>query len=123
MDFRYFPSIVKLVAWHPQTLSDDFLSILPLLVKPGSFIELFHSLIDLPVIAAALEHLSRNKDFLNISPDLPPEQLVIASANRALFNYVLRSESGIGNYNFWSSTTWQLLMDFYNQVSVFFNCV
>ena len=37
---------------------------------------------------------------------------MVKSAARAVTNYVLRNEAGLGTINFWSSSTWSLLQAF-----------
>lgn len=51
----YFPAILKLFAWHPQSFRHEFLELLPALVSPLSHKELLHSLLDLPLLAAVME--------------------------------------------------------------------
>jgi len=67
-------------------------------------------ILDLPFMAAALERSKYDPDALPSGDQIT--DVVKASRNRALFNYVLRSEAGLGAINFWSSTTMPLLAEF-----------
>ena len=53
---KYYPAIIKLLVWHPRTLAEEVLPILPAMVGPSSFAELFHTLLDLPLTAAFMEY-------------------------------------------------------------------
>lgn len=105
----YFPSLLKLLAWYPQTFAADTERLLPVLVGPSSLIELTHLLLDLPVLASALEFMLRTHKIQAIRDGMvvqhPPEY-------HAMFNYILRNESGV-SINFWSSPeTWAMLVTF-----------
>lgn len=51
----YFPAYLKLVAWHPLTLSSGISKLMSSMVSRGTFLELVHSVLDLPLVAASLE--------------------------------------------------------------------
>ncbi|KAF8819772.1 hypothetical protein IE077_004021, partial [Cardiosporidium cionae] len=51
---RYFPSILKLLAFHPRILVVEFLPILPSMVKLETLIEFVHSILDLPLTSLFL---------------------------------------------------------------------
>ena len=51
----YFPSILKIVAWHTFTVFNEFYELLPALISESSFVELFNSILDLPLLTASLE--------------------------------------------------------------------
>ncbi|KAH9322595.1 hypothetical protein KI387_017234, partial [Taxus chinensis] len=51
----YFPLFLKLVAWNGVMLEKPFLTLLPGLMAPGSFLPLFPALVDLPTLVLALE--------------------------------------------------------------------
>jgi hypothetical protein len=52
----YFPALLKLFCWTPAHLN-DVLELLPLMATSHTFIELFHLLLDLPLVAGALERM------------------------------------------------------------------
>ena len=65
----------------------EFLEMLPCLMSPSTCIEVLHTILDLPVLSAALEH-SRSGSVDAISSATP-----IAGA---LINYIMREEGGLG---------------------------
>ncbi|KAI9079137.1 hypothetical protein K1719_038863 [Acacia pycnantha] len=56
---QFFPLLLKLVAWHGERLGKLFRKVLPGLISSGSFLPLFISLVDLPILVVALEKLLR----------------------------------------------------------------
>jgi hypothetical protein len=52
---QYFPLLLKLWLWHPYELLKEIEDLLPCFVSPSTFLELFHLLLDLPLVVAALE--------------------------------------------------------------------
>jgi len=67
----------------------------------------------MPLRAAALERTARGRDaMLAADSHLSPEAITSLSSARAVTNYVLRSEAGLGTINFWSPSTWALLSVF-----------
>ncbi|KAL8144288.1 hypothetical protein V2J09_017320 [Rumex salicifolius] len=45
---QFYPLLLKLIAWNGEKLERTFLKIFPTLVSPGSFLQLFPSIVDLP---------------------------------------------------------------------------
>lgn len=86
-----------------------------MIANQGTYIELFHMILDLPFMSAALERSKYEPDLMPTGDQIA--DVVKASRNRALLNYVLRNESGLGAINFWSSTTMPLLAEFCKGVS------
>lgn len=84
---RYFPNIFKLLAWSPRSYLGEFLELLPCLMSPSTCIEVLHTILDLPVLSAALEH-TQSGSIEAISSATP-----IAGA---LINYIMREEGGLG---------------------------
>ncbi|XP_049807921.1 AP-5 complex subunit zeta-1-like isoform X2 [Schistocerca nitens] len=97
---KYFPNLLKLIACHPHLVVEEFLEIIPTFVASATVVELLHSLLDLPVLAASL--------LLHQVPAvLPTEQssnscwasLVVdvrSAAFRSTFSYLLRQQSQKG---------------------------
>eukprot|EP00048_Salpingoeca_helianthica_P001006 m.45755 g.45755 ORF g.45755 m.45755 type:complete len:748 (+) comp11043_c0_seq1:52-2295(+) len=84
---KYFPNLLKIVAWSPRTFLSEALDLLPSLMHPTTAIELFHSLLDLPCLSIALEMSASGEMARIISSN---------SIASALFAYVLRDEGGLG---------------------------
>ncbi|XP_028794382.1 AP-5 complex subunit zeta-1-like isoform X1 [Neltuma alba] len=57
---QFFPLLLKLVAWHGERLGKLFLKVLPGLISSGSFLPLFISLVDLPILVVALEKVEKS---------------------------------------------------------------
>ena len=60
MLFLYFPAILKLIAWHPHSFKNELIELLPALISPPSCMELFHSILDLPLLASIMESSAEN---------------------------------------------------------------
>uniref|UniRef100_A0A9I9DGX2 AP-5 complex subunit zeta-1 n=1 Tax=Cucumis melo TaxID=3656 RepID=A0A9I9DGX2_CUCME len=56
---QFFPLLLKLIAWNGEKLEKPFLKIFPALISPGSFLPLFPSLMDFPILVVALERVER----------------------------------------------------------------
>ncbi|KYR00749.1 hypothetical protein DLAC_02792 [Tieghemostelium lacteum] len=125
----YFPPIFKCLAWFPHSFYMEFQELFPSFISPNTFIEVFHLLLDLPLLTLSMESsLIEQKRYSNVvnaqnasnqSSFSSYPQLFEPSASefaveatwsefRVLYNYLLRNESGV-NINFWSSTTLPLL--------------
>jgi hypothetical protein len=52
----YFPALLKLFCWTPAHVN-DVRELLPLMATSRTFVELFHLLLDLPLVAGALERM------------------------------------------------------------------
>eukprot|EP00040_Diaphanoeca_grandis_P009264 m.48195 g.48195 ORF g.48195 m.48195 type:complete len:804 (-) comp20688_c0_seq1:131-2542(-) len=89
---KFWPNILKLLAWAPRTHLGEFLELLPCMMAEEVCIELFHTILDLPVLSAALEQTQPDdKHFHNIaSVSTNP------GITAALMNYILRQEGGLG---------------------------
>ncbi|KAL3851234.1 hypothetical protein ACJIZ3_013116 [Penstemon smallii] len=79
---QFFPLMLKLIAWNGEKLEKLFLRVFPGFVSPGSFIPLFLSLVDLPILVVALEKVERSSGSLvgssiaSIQKNVAPEMLV-----------------------------------------------
>ncbi|KAK3024284.1 hypothetical protein RJ639_043146 [Escallonia herrerae] len=61
---QFFPLLLKLIAWNGEKLEKSFLRVFPGLMSPGSFLPLFPSLVDLPILIVALEKVERSSGSL-----------------------------------------------------------
>ncbi|KAK9084870.1 hypothetical protein Sjap_025281 [Stephania japonica] len=79
---EFFPLLLKLIAWNGEKLERPVLKIFPGLVSPGSFLPLFPSLVDLPILVVALEKVERSSGSLvgssiaSIQKSAAPEMLI-----------------------------------------------
>eukprot|EP00079_Xenopus_tropicalis_P032474 XP_017946245.1 PREDICTED: AP-5 complex subunit zeta-1 [Xenopus tropicalis] len=95
-----FPGLLKFLAWNgPMLVAEFFVALLPALINPTSALDLFHSLLDLPCVTAALEMqrscpLGSDKAALDHSL-LPPSaaEAFRHPQCREVFQYILRSET------------------------------
>ncbi|KAJ8754695.1 hypothetical protein K2173_010786 [Erythroxylum novogranatense] len=61
---QFFPLLLKLIAWNGERLEKPFLKVFPGLMSPGSFLPLFPSIVDLPILVVALEKVERSSGSL-----------------------------------------------------------
>ncbi|KAI3893860.1 hypothetical protein MKW92_023942 [Papaver armeniacum] len=79
---QFFPLLLKLIAWNGLKLEKSFLKIFPGVMSPGSFLPLFPSLVDLPILVVALEKVERSSGSLigssiaSIQKSTAPEMLL-----------------------------------------------
>ncbi|XP_048235335.1 AP-5 complex subunit zeta-1 isoform X2 [Ricinus communis] len=79
---QFFPLLLKLIAWNGVKLEKSFLKIFPGMISPGSFLPLFPSLADLPILVVALEKVERSSGPLignsiaSIQKSTAPEMLL-----------------------------------------------
>ncbi|XP_048130948.1 AP-5 complex subunit zeta-1 [Rhodamnia argentea] len=79
---QFFPLLLKLIAWNGEKLEKSFTKIFPGLIATGSFLPLFPSLMDLPVLVVALEKVERSSGSLigssiaSIHKSAAPEMLL-----------------------------------------------
>ncbi|XP_057451598.1 uncharacterized protein LOC130743388 [Lotus japonicus] len=57
---QFFPLLLKMIAWNGERLEKLFMKAFPGLISPGSFIPLFPYLLDLPILAVALEKVEKS---------------------------------------------------------------
>ncbi|XP_059444442.1 uncharacterized protein LOC132176292 isoform X2 [Corylus avellana] len=79
---QFFPLLLKLIAWNGERLEKSFLKVFPGLMSPGSFLPLFPSLVDFPILVVALEKVGRSSGSLigssiaSIQKSAAPEMLL-----------------------------------------------
>ncbi|PON61430.1 AP-5 complex subunit zeta [Parasponia andersonii] len=79
---QFFPLLLKLIAWNGEKLEKLFLRVFPGLISSGSFLPLFPSLVDLPILVVALEKVERSSGSLvgnsiaSIQKSTAPEMLL-----------------------------------------------
>ncbi|XP_059664715.1 uncharacterized protein LOC132311042 isoform X2 [Cornus florida] len=79
---QFYPLLLKLIAWNGKTLEKSFLKVFPGLMSPGSFLPLFPSLVDLPILVVAMEKVERSSGSLigsgiaSIQKSTAPEMLL-----------------------------------------------
>ncbi|KAJ6235294.1 ap-5 complex subunit zeta-1 [Anaeramoeba flamelloides] len=106
---KHFLAFFRILAWNPDEFSLEFLELLPTLIHPENYLEIFHTLLDLPILSLCLE-LSLYKDL---------EKNVDLASFSEILNYILRKESssssgkGKNNINFWDQNEYlSVLQDF-----------
>ncbi|XP_051988065.1 AP-5 complex subunit zeta-1-like isoform X3 [Xyrauchen texanus] len=101
-----FPNLLKFLAWNCPGLITEFVELLPSLVAPGTAIELLHTLLDLPCLAAALDLQHRSACYQAMDRTTWDQQGAKLAAcldafrqpsYRGLFLYILRPEAGTGD--------------------------
>ncbi|XP_017309744.1 AP-5 complex subunit zeta-1 isoform X1 [Ictalurus punctatus] len=101
-----FPNLLKFLAWNSPGLISEFMELLPSLLAPETAIELLHTLLDLPCLAAALD-LQHRSAWYQVGDRAAWDQQgskITASLDafrqpsyRGLFLYILRPEAGTGD--------------------------
>uniref|UniRef100_A0A8C6S6J7 Adaptor related protein complex 5 subunit zeta 1 n=1 Tax=Neogobius melanostomus TaxID=47308 RepID=A0A8C6S6J7_9GOBI len=97
---RFFPNLLKLLAWDSPTLVDDYVDLLPSMVTTGTAVELLHTLLDLPCLSATLVLQQRSVLLPITEPSARGLQALDAFRNpnfRGLFLFLLRGEAGSGD--------------------------
>ncbi|NXJ08737.1 AP5Z1 protein, partial [Odontophorus gujanensis] len=96
-----FPNLFKFLAWNSPPLIAEFVDILPFLLDAGTAIEIFHLLLDLPCLTAALDVQIRSSSLPSsekaaCDPAVKPAACLEAfrsPLHRSAFQYLLRIES------------------------------
>uniref|UniRef100_A0A8C5S3Y5 Adaptor related protein complex 5 subunit zeta 1 n=1 Tax=Laticauda laticaudata TaxID=8630 RepID=A0A8C5S3Y5_LATLA len=99
------PNLFKFLAWNSPALIVDFTDLLPALLSPQNALEMFHLLLDLPCLTAALDTQLRSvltplSERSTIDPSSKPVSCLEALRHpqyRGLFHYLLRVESTPGD--------------------------
>ncbi|CAN6250231.1 unnamed protein product [Urochloa humidicola] len=97
---QFYPLLLKLIASNGERLEKKFLEVLPLMMSAGSFLPLFLSLMDLPMLVVALEKVERSSGTLigssiaTIQKSAAPEML-LALMDEAYTGSAIEDSSGI----------------------------
>ncbi|XP_018588185.2 AP-5 complex subunit zeta-1 isoform X2 [Scleropages formosus] len=100
-----FPNLLKFLAWNSPALVSEYVELLPSLLAPETAIELLHSLLDLPCLAAALDIQLRAAFYPSSDRALWDQGGRTTSSleafrqpyYRGMFLYILRLEAGTGD--------------------------
>ncbi|XP_056309936.1 AP-5 complex subunit zeta-1 isoform X1 [Danio aesculapii] len=101
-----FPNLLKFLAWNSSGLIAEFVELLPSLIAPDTAIELLHTILDLPCLAAALDLQQRSSCYQAPDRTTWDQQGAKVAAcleafrqpsYRGLFLYILRPEAGTGD--------------------------
>ncbi|XP_065706807.2 AP-5 complex subunit zeta-1 isoform X1 [Patagioenas fasciata] len=96
-----FPNLFKFLAWNSPPLISEFVDLLPFLLDAGTAIEIFHLLLDLPCLTAALDIQLRSAAFPTseraaCNPAVTPATCLEAFHHplyKSVFQYLLRTNS------------------------------
>uniref|UniRef100_A0A8B9QE08 Adaptor related protein complex 5 subunit zeta 1 n=1 Tax=Apteryx owenii TaxID=8824 RepID=A0A8B9QE08_APTOW len=96
-----FPNLFKFLAWNSPPLISEFVDLLPFLLDAGTAIEIFHLLLDLPCLTAALDIQLRSTSLpasekASCDPAVKPATCLEAFRHplyKSMFQYLLRVEA------------------------------
>ncbi|NXW89771.1 AP5Z1 protein, partial [Alopecoenas beccarii] len=96
-----FPNLFKFLAWNSPPLISEFVDLLPFLLDAGTAIEIFHLLLDLPCLTAALDIQLRSaalptSERAACDPAVAPATCLEAFHHplyKSVFQYLLRTNS------------------------------
>ncbi|NXW59648.1 AP5Z1 protein, partial [Eurystomus gularis] len=96
-----FPNLFKFLAWNSPPLISEFVDLLPFLLDAGTAIEIFHLLLDLPCLTAALDIQLRSaalptSEKASSDPAVKPATCLEAFRHplyKSMFQYLLRTKS------------------------------
>ncbi|KAM9372683.1 AP-5 complex subunit zeta-1 [Phaethornis superciliosus] len=96
-----FPNLFKFLAWNSPPLISDFVDLLPFLLDAGTAVEIFHLLLDLPCLTAALDIQLRSSalptsEKSSCNPAMKPATCLEAFHHplyKNIFEYLLRTKS------------------------------
>ncbi|NXI90786.1 AP5Z1 protein, partial [Psophia crepitans] len=96
-----FPNLFKFLAWNSPPLISEFVDFLPFLLDAGTAIEIFHLLLDLPCLTAALDIQLRSTALPTTEkaasdPAVKPATCLEAFRHpfyKSMFQYLLRTKS------------------------------
>ncbi|NXY84835.1 AP5Z1 protein, partial [Alcedo cyanopectus] len=96
-----FPNLFKFLAWNSPPLISEFVDLLPFLLDAGTAIEIFHLLLDLPCLTAALDIQLRSaavppSERVASDPAAKPASTLEAFHHplyKGMFQYLIRTKS------------------------------
>ncbi|KFP04524.1 AP-5 complex subunit zeta-1, partial [Calypte anna] len=96
-----FPNLFKFLAWNSPPLISEFVDLLPFLLDAGTAVEIFHLLLDLPCLTAALDIQLRSSalptsEKSSCNPAMKPATCLEAFHHplyKNPFEYLLRTKS------------------------------
>ncbi|KAM9013494.1 AP-5 complex subunit zeta-1 [Ara ararauna] len=96
-----FPNLFKFLAWNSPPLISEFVDLLPFLLDAGTAVEIFHLLLDLPCLTAALDIQLRSAALpaskkAASNPAVKPATCMEAFRHplyKSMFQYLLRTSS------------------------------
>ncbi|KAK7113111.1 hypothetical protein V1264_012460 [Littorina saxatilis] len=123
---HFFPNILKILAWHPRTYLKEFMDLLPAMMASATALEVFHTLLDLPCMTAALEVMDKarkqepanNNQGIGMEPTSSLEAFHMPRF-KPLFHFVCRTEGGQGDTINRLSSLHKVLEDVRNSARVF----
>ena len=90
---KYFPNILKLIAWWPCTFLEEASELIEIFLNPSNCSEVFHAILDLPCLSALLylksEKILEDNNKLEEVLSIP-----IKPYFKAMFLFILRETSG-----------------------------
>ncbi|RMX54680.1 hypothetical protein pdam_00009343 [Pocillopora damicornis] len=112
---KYFPNLFKILAWHPRTYVKEFMEMLPAMLNENTAVEMFHTLLDLPCLSAALCTSWATKARANSGDKMVFSQssvdYFLEPEYKPLFSFIMRLEAGQGDTIDRLSTLHHLLQD------------
>ncbi|KAG9454121.1 hypothetical protein H6P81_007025 [Aristolochia fimbriata] len=100
---QFFPLLLKLVGWNGEKLEKPFMKVFAGIISPASFLPLFPSLIDLPILVVALEKVERSSGSLigssiaSIQKSTAPEMLLALMDEAYTGSAIEDREAGSGS--------------------------
>ena len=95
---KFFPNLLKIVAWHPRSFLYEFLELIPLFMTDETTCEVFHSILDIPCTSVMLELARQNNidQYLieNLRTSTGDVGAFISKSHRQISDFFLRCESG-----------------------------
>ena len=95
---RFFPNLLKIIAWHPRSFLYECLELIPLFMMKETTNEVFHSLLDIPCTSVMLELALQGTidQFLleKLETSFGDPDGFFSKSHRQISDFFLRCESG-----------------------------